>query len=587
MARQIVGNDQSSFLESRQTGRVQAGVAYTLWNAATAGTRYTDVLYIDGSPAGNGTVNGAAYTGGVLLSAVDGQIGAFLPDGLDVAGVWADIDGRTTRVFLEARSTDGTPGGLPTVTARVAAVETALPNKADVSQLAAFDSRLVQAHDVVIVKTGGVYKALIPGSILMQDTNPWPVFNAAIASQPDRSASVLIGRMEAVFTGAEGGLQLGNATRLLGVGGLMSSQVNGTRTLTYRPQTVLDFSAAPVDGLFTPDDINVTYRCHGIVVEDLLIVGSGPANGKSGVFLNENVALRDSGVDQLGKVGLSRFSGLYVEDYDIGVNFDNTADSCWLLDSHIHNCRIAVREGSSESRIRGNSLWSLTGTGAVAIESNGSRGFITGNEIEPGSGVNGLTMTGSNNVVSGNSFSPVNNAIIVSGTNNDLRGNTFASVAGARYTDTGTGNRRGEFVGAKITRSNATSVPNATEHPVPLDVEAWDTPAGFHDNVTNNSRITIPGWMAGRHVRLTAAGAWAADATSRRIFKIRKNGTTTVAQDSKSAASSGGTAHSVSTDELVAAGDYFEIIARQDTGAALFLDTAAGPLFLSLTLLDP
>ena len=445
------------------------------------------------------------------------------------------------------------------------------------------------AFDVVVVYEGGLYKALGRGLSIAADANPWPVFDAAIASQTDRSASILVGRMEAVFDGNDGGLQLGNATRIQGIGGLMSEQVNASRTHTYQPQTVLDFSAAAIDGLFTPDDAAITYRCHGIYIGDLLIIGSGPANAKSGIFFNKNELAEAALTDFIGKVGLSHVNRVYVEDYEVGVNFDNTADSCWLTDSHIHNAKIGARLGSSENRARGNSIWSLTGAGARAIETTGDRHFITGNEIEPGATVDGIVLDGDHNIVQGNSFGPVLDAITcgAASNDNDLRGNTFWSVAGVRYDDSGTNNRRGEFTGVRATRSTTQSLATATEEYISFDTEAYDN-GSFHDLVTNPSRITIPAWVVGRRVRLTAVISYDSNATGRRFCKIVKNRTTTIAADSRMANSSGGTAISVVGEDIpTVAGDYYELNARQESGGALnALNAAAAPLYLAMEVLD-
>jgi hypothetical protein len=56
------------------------------------------------------------------------------------------------------------------------------------------------------------------------------------------------------------------------------------------------------------------------------------------------------------------------------------------------------------------------------------------------------------------------------------------------------------FVGCSITRTNqSTSVTNATNYMVAFNTENYDTD-GFHDNTTNNSRITIPTGKGGKYL---------------------------------------------------------------------------------------
>ena len=78
------------------------------------------------------------------------------------------------------------------------------------------------------------------------------------------------------------------------------------------------------------------------------------------------------------------------------------------------------------------------------------------------------------------------------------------------------------FVGANVTGASLTAA-NATATTVAFNAETYDTNA-FHDNTTNNNRMTIPSGKAGYYL-VTATGLWDANATGRRNFYVRKNGT--------------------------------------------------------------
>ncbi|MCC6517197.1 MAG: hypothetical protein IT275_12695 [Chitinophagales bacterium] len=54
-----------------------------------------------------------------------------------------------------------------------------------------------------------------------------------------------------------------------------------------------------------------------------------------------------------------------------------------------------------------------------------------------------------------------------------------------------------EFVGAKVTKTGTTLQNNSNELIIPWDSESYDTDS-FHDNSTNNTRLTIP--SAGKYL---------------------------------------------------------------------------------------
>jgi len=118
----------------------------------------------------------------------------------------------------------------------------------------------------------------------------------------------------------------------------------------------------------------------------------------------------------------------------------------------------------------------------------------------------------------------------------------------------------GSFVGCSVTRTNtSTVITNATNYMVAFNTENYDTDA-FHDNTTNNSRITIPTGKGGKYYvntqfnnALGSIGAYA-------IIRIYLNGAQ-IAQGYRegfviNGPGSSGNASSVLT---LAAGDYIEM----------------------------
>lgn len=130
--------------------------------------------------------------------------------------------------------------------------------------------------------------------------------------------------------------------------------------------------------------------------------------------------------------------------------------------------------------------------------------------------------------------------------------------------------------GCSLFRSAFHSIANTTNTAITFDLEDHDTNA-FHDNVTNNSRITIPSGYGGKYV-VTFAIDCNASITGSCSAWIVKNGNV--------ADRYGGATYSVSSavDEtlngsavlpLVAA-DYLEIYFYQSTGAAVEVLNSSG-----------
>lgn len=124
------------------------------------------------------------------------------------------------------------------------------------------------------------------------------------------------------------------------------------------------------------------------------------------------------------------------------------------------------------------------------------------------------------------------------------------------------------YVGVKCFKSAVQSIPNATWTTLTFDSESFDTDA-FHDNTTNNSRITIPTGKAGKYL-VNWQAVWVANNTGSRNTRLLKNGTTAAYGSWTSTASAtDSTIHSNSTVLDLAVGDYLEIQIGQASGGAL------------------
>lgn len=104
-----------------------------------------------------------------------------------------------------------------------------------------------------------------------------------------------------------------------------------------------------------------------------------------------------------------------------------------------------------------------------------------------------------------------------------------------------------------------------------FNTERYDTDT-MHDNVTNNSRITIK--TAGLFL-VEGTGAFAINATGGRFIGVKLNGTTFLAAAVHPGNASLGGHMTVSTIYKFAVNDYIELTFAQNSGGALNLDAAA------------
>ena len=124
---------------------------------------------------------------------------------------------------------------------------------------------------------------------------------------------------------------------------------------------------------------------------------------------------------------------------------------------------------------------------------------------------------------------------------------------------------------ARVTHSVNQSINNATTTALAFDTETFDT-ATLHDTSTNNSRLTAG--LAGKYL-CEATVRFAANSTGKRLVLIRKNGTTIYGVQEQNAVPSPDETHvSVSVIVDLAATDYVECAASQNSGGALNVEAS-------------
>lgn len=134
------------------------------------------------------------------------------------------------------------------------------------------------------------------------------------------------------------------------------------------------------------------------------------------------------------------------------------------------------------------------------------------------------------------------------------------------------------FSGCAVYKAAAQNVSSVTNTLLTFDSEAFDTD-GYHSTSSNTSRLIAP---AAGYYQVNMTYAWSANGTGVRLIQIRKNaagaigsGTDVLTTDVVTLNASYGTIHQASTIILLAAGDYLETFAYQDSGSTLTVTTTA------------
>jgi hypothetical protein len=123
------------------------------------------------------------------------------------------------------------------------------------------------------------------------------------------------------------------------------------------------------------------------------------------------------------------------------------------------------------------------------------------------------------------------------------------------------GNLSSAIPAARVFATSNLNLASGDEIQFPLDAEAYDT-AGLHSTTDDTSRLTAP--VAGIY-RVSAHLGWVENPDSFRLASFYVNGSNIVHNDLEPAVRT----QDLSTEVRLAAGDYVEVFARQDSGSTL------------------
>lgn len=140
------------------------------------------------------------------------------------------------------------------------------------------------------------------------------------------------------------------------------------------------------------------------------------------------------------------------------------------------------------------------------------------------------------------------------------------------------------FRGALVYHSTSQSIPHTTQTTLAFDSEVYDTDV-IHDNVTNNSRLTVPTGVT--RVRLSCFVAFNGHATGRRSVWITKGGLTQAAQRSLyNDASIATYVQAISAVVTVTSGDFFEVVVDQTSGGALSVLAGVQQIWFAMEIIE-
>ena len=140
------------------------------------------------------------------------------------------------------------------------------------------------------------------------------------------------------------------------------------------------------------------------------------------------------------------------------------------------------------------------------------------------------------------------------------------------------------FIGCSVTKSAVQSIANATATTLTWDGELFDT-STFHDDVTNNSRITIPTGKDGKY-QVTAFASPTGNATGVREITVCKNaGLTSLFDSTLAAVSASSIGFGVSGICSLVAGDYLQVQVYQSSGGSLNYNYQSFITYFSVTYL--
>ena len=217
------------------------------------------------------------------------------------------------------------------------------------------------------------------------------------------------------------------------------------------------------------------------------------------------------------------------------------------------------------------SLWYYSGSAWVSSGATGDIEGVTAGVGISGGGTSGtVTVTNSmataidakGDLIAGTGADTFSKLTV--GANNTVLTADSSTATGLKWAAPASGTT---FVGVKVTKSADQTIASATEAQITWNQEEFDT-NGFHDNSTNNSRLTVPTGQGG-YYKIYAEMQWQTSTTvARRIIAVYLNGAVTQIGTFETS-SINFPSCIVSFTQNLSAGDYIQLYAYNGTAGNL------------------
>ena len=236
-----------------------------------------------------------------------------------------------------------------------------------------------------------------------------------------------------------------------------------------------------------------------------------------------------------------------------------------------------------------NSLWYYDGAAWVASGATGDIEGVTAGVGITGGGTSGTvtvtndmatTITAAGDIVVGTGSGTYDN-LPIGTTAQVLTADTTVSPYKVKWATPSASTP--SFVGCSVYKSAVQNIANNTEVSLTWDLENFDTD-NFHDNATNNDRITIPAGKSGKYLFCWNV-SFAAANTGLRGTEILKNGSLINYEYTPAASNVTETSVCVTYIDSATAADYYTIAAYQSSGSSLDIRSGSIRSFLSVQYL--
>jgi hypothetical protein len=153
--------------------------------------------------------------------------------------------------------------------------------------------------------------------------------------------------------------------------------------------------------------------------------------------------------------------------------------------------------------------------------------------------------------------------------------NTLSRYDGAAWQTIGGSGGSGTFVGCSVYHTGSQSFSNSTITEIAFNAERFDTDA-FHDNSTNNTRLTIPTGKGGKYI-VSFSVRVDAGSTGGINIRFRKNGSTNVVIHNLVTSDAGGARFSSMSSQVLdlVATDYIEVVIQNASGGSASIDNTS------------